>query len=30
MLMPYAKGFVEFDGIVIGGILLALIATFWT
>ena len=29
MLMPYAKGFVEFDGIVIGGILLAFIATFW-
>ena len=29
MLMPYAKGFVEFDGIVIGGILLAFIATSW-
>jgi len=29
MLMPYAKGFVAPAGIIIGGIVLALIATFW-
>ena len=30
MLMPYAKGFVMLDGVLIGGILLALIATLWS
>ena len=30
MLMPYAKGFVTPAGIIIGGILLGLIATFWS
>ena len=29
MLMPYAKGFVTVNGVVIGGLFLALLATVW-